>query len=243
MSTDGVLRDAEQAITNLQVPDDCPTWIQGLMGIFVALVGELKKLNEKVNKMVELESLVSVQQKTTETLRDDNVKLRAKVENLNLRVSHMEVLVDNNEQHDRNINLLLHGVPEEDNENSANVFVEAIKPYIKDIKHSDVERVHRLGPFRKNTSRPRPIICRFNNELRKMDIYKKKSYLKGTKLLLTENLTKWRQTVYNTARNVLGVKHVWTIQGRIFTRHNEQKLEIASEHDIPGFVQNTDSKK
>ena len=243
MSTDGVLRDAEHAIENLQVPDDCPTWIQGLMGIFVALVGELKKLNVKVNKMVELESLVAVQQKISESLRDDNVKLRAKVENLNHRVSHMEVLVDNNEQHDRNINLLLHGVPEKEDENSANVFVEAIKPYIQEITHNDVERVHRLGPYKKNTSRPRPIICRFKNELRKMDVYRKKSCLKGTKLLLTENLTKWRQTVYNTAKNVLGVKHVWTIQGRIFTRHNEQKFEIASVNDIPGFVQNTVLKK
>ena len=130
MSTDGVLRDAEHAIENLQVPDDCPTWIQGLMGIFVALVGELKLLNVKVNKMVELESLVVVQKKTTDALRDDNIKLRAKCENLNNRVSHMEVSVDNNEQHDRNINLLLHGVPEKANKNTENVFVEAIKPYI-----------------------------------------------------------------------------------------------------------------
>ena len=82
MSTDGVLKDAELAIKDLQIPDDCPTWIKGLMGIFVALVGELKSLNVKVNKMVELESLVLVQKKTTAVLRDDNIKLRAKLENI-----------------------------------------------------------------------------------------------------------------------------------------------------------------
>ena len=63
--------------------------------------------------------------------------------------------------------------------------------------------------------------------------FKKKSQLKGVKLLLTENLTKWRQSLFTSAKDILGIRKVWTNEGRIFTKVNDRIKEIRSLSDIP----------
>ena len=93
------------------------------------------------------------------------------------RVSDLEIQVDNNEQHNRNYNLLLHGVPEKNGENTTKELVEALAPYNVIVSEVDVARSHRLGP-RQRGNKPRPIIARFCDEMKKIEIYRKKSSLK-----------------------------------------------------------------
>ena len=166
-----------------------------------------------------------MQKQVTDLLKVEN-------DNLNERLVALEIIVDNNEQHDRNINLLLHGVPELTGEKTSEEFVKALAPYI-DVKVVDISRSHRLGPPKPSRNKPRPIIARFREENTKMDIFRKKSALRGVKLLLTENLTKWRQSLFTSAKNVLGVRKVWTNEGRIFTKVNDRIREIRSVSDIP----------
>ena len=221
-----LVNDADQLVRTTIIPEDAPEWVKGLMTIFVGLVTELKSLNLKVNKLAELESSLLIQRNTTDLLKQENGKLNA-------RINALEEIVDNNEQHDRNINLLLHGVAENRDENTTDAFVSALSPLLQ-ISAVDIERSHRLGPPRgNNVRRPRQIIVRFRDEKKKMEVYRSKKALKGAKLLLTENLTKWRQELFNTAKNILGIKNTWTNEGRIFTRHNNQKIEIRCENDIP----------
>ena len=95
---------------------------------------------------------------------------------------------------------------------------------------------HRLGPPPKKSERVtrsttektkhRPIIVRFKDERRKIDIYKKKSKLKGSKMMLTENLTKLRYLRYLDAIQVYGKFNTWSMNGRIFIKEGDEISEL-----------------
>ena len=119
------LEAAEKVIDEVDV-SDVLTWTRDFKKLFIGLVDELKRLNTKVDKIVEQESLILVQKNTTDLLVKENKRLSAQVNNLNDRVNKLEDIVDHNEQHDRNINLVLHGVAEKNGENTTDEFVNSL---------------------------------------------------------------------------------------------------------------------
>ena len=185
------------------------------MTIFKGLVGELRAVNGKVAKVVELESLLTIQKNTTDVLKNEN-------DRLNKRINSLEMIVDNNEQHNRNINLVLHGVPEK-MEKIPPIYLLILRVRVYKLAMMTA-RSHRLGPPRGNGHRPRPIIAR--DETKKNSVYRSKNSLKGVKLLLTENLTKWRQSLFKTDMSALGTRRVWTNHGRIFTKFRLSKFSV-----------------
>ena len=64
-----------------------------------------------------------------------------------------------------------------------------------------------------------------------MKIKKKKKKLKGKNINITENLTGYRMSVLNKAREKFGFKNVWTYDGRILFKANNdgQKTKIYYE--------------
>ena len=153
------LEEAENLISNL--PTDAPTWAEGLITAFKGLLVEFKLLNESVGKMVRMESMIAVQQNTTDLLHSENGRL-------NNRIMELEKLVDNNEQHDRNINLVLHGIKEEKGENTTSKFVEALSVHDINVSVDDIARSHRLGSYRQHAKKTRPVIARFKDETKKL---------------------------------------------------------------------------
>ena len=203
--------------------DDIPPWAGALISCFNGLLNEFKAISSIVNKVTELESVVSVQQTVTSALRIDNKRLCDAIDKLSYQV-------DNNEQHDRNINLLIHGVPEEEGEDTTKTFVAVLNDNMAaSLKVGDIARSHRLGRFDPQRKKPRPIIARFRCEMLKISTYRVKKRLKGKGVLLSENLTARRMALMNKARDQLGPKNVWTNEGRIFTCKDDKFVEIYSE--------------
>ena len=211
------------------------------------LVGLIKLLLEEVSGLSSMKGLIEVQKTVTDNLVLENERLRKQNKNLHDRLEDLEVQVDNGEQHGRNINLMMKGVPEEQRkpnskvkENTTKKFVETINKHF-DANHqltmADIARTHRLGKFdpRRHRDKPRPIIARFVRETKKIDIYKAKKKLKQTGITLVENLTKYRANLYNDACTILGYRKVWTSEGRIFASHDSNIIQISSYEDIPGY--------
>ena len=72
-----------------------------------------------------LQGLVAVQKNVTDNLVKENDRLKTQTEKLTERLTELEKQVDSNEQHDRNRNLVLVGVPEGGrNENTTQLFVD-----------------------------------------------------------------------------------------------------------------------
>ena len=90
------------------IPENCPPEVK-------VIVDLVKLLLEEVNKtdFASLKSLIEVQKTVTDKLSQENKRLRDDNTQLSAQLHDLENRVDENEQHDRNINLVLMGIPEE----------------------------------------------------------------------------------------------------------------------------------
>ena len=225
MSNNQIIENAEKLIRD--GPVEAPEWANTLILVVKSLIEEVKALSKSMVVLGKLQDKVSVQEVVMNVLKEENNRLNTRVENLAFQV-------DNNEQHGRNRNLVLRGIAEEKGEDSTDKFIGALNSNLPiTLSRSDIERSHRLGRFNPSNGKPRPIIARFFDETKKISLYRAKKGLKGKRITLSENLTSSRQRLYNMAINILGVRKVWTNQGRIFTKHDGEFIEIMNESSIP----------
>ena len=159
-------------------------------------------------------------------------------ENSNLKneLDLVRAMADRNEQKSRASCLLLHGVPEEENEDTDNVALDIIKNQIGvDISISDIERSHRVGSKKAKQTRKskhRPLIMGFASMRKRMEVFASKKKLKSKEILLTESLTKFRYELLKKAKMKFGVKNKWTSEGRIHARVENEIILISTESDV-----------
>ena len=79
-----------------------------------------------------------------------------------------------------------------------------------------IDRTHRLKG-KGSQGMPRPIIVKFCNYHDREGMYRTKRKLKGTKITITEHLTRRRYKLSKLAKEAFGVRNVWTLDGKIFT--------------------------
>ena len=167
----------------------------------------LEQSKEQSQELTTLRSVVEVQRNVSENFIVENKRLRDNLKTLDDRFNVLAEKVDENEQHGRNVNLILKGVPEDtEREDTTKKFINAINEHYKNDKHlktSDIKRSHRLGKRKPGQTHPRPIIARFSLETTKMDIFRGKKVLAGKGISLAENLTSYRAGIYKKARDLL----------------------------------------
>ncbi|XP_063371625.1 uncharacterized protein LOC134659848 [Cydia amplana] len=75
------------------------------------------------------------------------------------------------------------------------------------------------------TDRPRPVLVRFSDYAVRNAVWAKKTALKGTSVVLSEFLTRQRQTLFLAARRHFGVRSVWSLDGNIYIKLSSGKKE------------------
>lgn len=139
--------------------------------------------------------------------------------------------LDKHEMLSRRNMLLVHGVAEQNDINCILQITKLLtdKLKISDFSASDIQTCHRLGT---NTNKPRPILIRFHNYAIRNEVWRKKTLLKGTKLTISEFLTKTRHDVFVSARKHFGMKQCWSSEGKIVIQlpdKTRRKVEYATE--------------
>ena len=160
---------------------------------FDELERENKKKNEKIKELEE----------TTDILAEKNKSLTSDVDEL--------------EQYSRRNCLLMHGVQENEDENTVDV-VDI------DIKENDLDRTHWIGNRNRKDGKPLAIIVKFTHYATRNKIYSNKKKLKGKKFLITESLTSRRYHLFKKAQEKYGVKNVWNSDGRILFKQTNRIL-------------------
>ena len=102
-----------------------------------------------------------------------------------------------------------------------------------------IDRTHRLK-VKGLQGMPRPIMVKFCNYHDRESMYRAKRKLKGTKITITEHLTKHltrrRYNLFKFAKDAFGIRNVWTLDGKIFTNKGVdaegRRYLIQSESDI-----------
>ncbi|CAH2087338.1 unnamed protein product [Euphydryas editha] len=136
---------------------------------------------------------------------------------LGLLKSQIELLaqgMDRLETQSRKKLLLFHGIGEDKDEDVHKKILTVLsnEMRIPGISGDHLSSCHRLGSKKDSA---RPILVRFSNVHLRSKAWKAKTNSKGTKITITEFLTKCRQDIFIAARNYFGMKKCWTADGVI----------------------------
>ena len=181
---------------------------------------ELRKDIESLKESIQFsDEQVAIVKKENEELVQKNNALENKVYDLGQRVRNLEFDHDALEQYTRKFNVEVHGIPECEGENLADIIIKIGQKISVDITSQDIDIVHRL---RKKIPTAKPIIVRFTSYRKKREFYQSRFNLKTTKIseiiesvqheveariCINENLTPRRQELLAKARKMRKAKN------------------------------------
>ena len=143
----------------------------------------------------------------------------------------LQTNLDRLEQYSRRCNIRMFGVEDSvrDNDLESKVIEIFQNKMNITITADQIDRCHRVGP---NTSKSRPVIVKFTNYKSKATVYNNKKQLKGSKIVIAEDLTSVRYQLLRGAKEKFGARDVWTADGVVFCRRNGIKCRLISELDL-----------
>ena len=129
-----------------------------------------------------------------------------------------------------------------------NIINTNLKVLNETVSKRDIGLSHRLGKFKQKDERqtrsvaskfrpPRPIIVRLNSYNLRHEVFKVKRNLKGSRTMITENLTKKRHELLKKAIEKLGKGKVWSNDGRITTKIDNKYIVINDESDLENLFE------
>ena len=184
--------------------------------------------------------LDAIKQNVYDALALDNEKFSSAVESLERRVDELDgdnrALRDNldtMEQYSRRNCLVVHGIPET-KEDSRDAELHVFNGQLNvPVTPQCIDRSHRLGRFQPSSNKPRPVIVKFVSYETRRQVFSAKRRLKGSKIVVTENLTKRRSEILYRTKSQPDVKAAWTTDGRIVCLlENGEKRTILTERDL-----------
>ena len=187
-----------------------------------------KRLDETENKQLTIEIENS-------DLRKDNDKLNQEInglkeQNISLKrdVDTLLEKANEQEQYGRLEAIRIHGIPEVANENCkekvCNVFQQKLGI---DIKPNDITKIHRLDQLYNKPGKPRPIILRFIAHYHKRACIENRRKLKGTGIVITEDLTQINYGTLNRAYKNERIESVWSTEGKLYAKlKHGQRIRI-----------------
>lgn len=197
------------------------------------------KLLEKINlpdisEIREVEAMIKTQNTEFDTLVEaQNVKIvTLEKENESLRRR-----VDKAEQYSRRKQVRLIGVKETAGENLSDVIQVILRDKLKlncvDIKPSNC---FRIGKKKSEGDKPRQVMLRLTSFEDRSLIMKQRKLLKGSGIIIVEDLTKTRHHLLKAAQEAFNKTSVWTLGGNIFARVKDEKYMIASMRDVEELI-------
>nr|CAH7714511.1 unnamed protein product [Callosobruchus chinensis] len=189
--------------------------------ILETITSSLKeKFNYYDSKITELEKEVSC----LKSKLNDTVNIQDNVDH-----KKVEQKVDNIQQHIRNNNLRIMSVPEAAGENLTEKVYDIFTNKMKvEINKSEIIAAYRVG--RKLDDKPRQILVTFQDNAIKMLTYNRKRFLKGSNIVIKEDLTVLRLNIMNAASEKYGYRNVWSTNGAIFAKTGNGVEKLSLEH-------------
>lgn len=170
-------------------------------------------------------------------MQDANIKVYTeKVDSLESKCHDLSNKVESLEQYSRKNNLRIFGVPKTEGEDTESTVIKLIKDKLNiSILPNDIDCCHRLKE--KEGQHP-PIIVKFWRRVLRNKIFFAKSKLKGSKIVIREDLTQQRAYMVKQLLKRTGRNTVYTVNGNIFVKFSGKINKISSIDDYSKFMQN-----
>lgn len=177
-------------------------------------------LTELVNSFSKFEDLIIGELKA----------LELQLGTVNKSLDQVKQRVDNNLQWTYRNRLLVYGISESNNENKnslleqvVNIVNKTMKNKSDEIRSADISDCYRYGKV--NVNKPRPVVIEFVRVLKRGLVFMNKSAFKGTKIVISEFLTKTKHALFREARKQHG-KDCWTVNGNVYVNVNGGKRMV-----------------
>lgn len=178
-----------------------------------------KQLSEK-------ETIIKSQTRDIQELRNENVSLRAELDEL--------------QQYSRRNAVRISGIPEAADEKPDDVYKSVKDLLTKDLKvkldDRDFCRMHRVGRPRPTGTSPRQIILKFTSYAARRRVMKARKQLKDVngphRLYINEDLTRKRAALAKLARDAKGkrkIKDTWVYNGKIFLKLKDDSVKVVTD--------------
>ena len=162
-------------------------------------------------------------------LKNQLKSTKLEVKKLQQNMDDVNYKLDEQEQYSRRNCLLFHGIKETDKEDTsakAKDIIDTISEKLGSNLHittDNFDRSHRLGSKTQHADdkKSRPIIVKFVSYSDRAKVFKNKSKLKGTGIVITESLTPRRMNILRQAKSTEGVQTAWSMDGRIICLTND----------------------
>lgn len=173
--------------------------------------GALEKLNNKINL------------------------IEGKIEEVQAENEDIKKRLDELEQSARSNQIRIYGIPEIINENLEETVKDIFESKLN-ITRCKLEKCYRTGKLQQNMNKPRSIIVKFENNNYKNEVYQAKKKLKGSKYVITEDLTKLRFELLLLAKEKLGKTNAWTDSGRVFIAYAGKRMALKTTEDLMNIL-------
>ena len=105
----------------------------------------------------------------------------------------------------------------------------------KNLQPNDIERAHILYQGTKSETKP-VVIVRFVRRVVRNNVFFNRRWLKGTKIAITDHLSKFNKALYQEAKGVFGSEHTWTSLGVVKANVGGKVRNIRSYRDIDNWA-------
>lgn len=177
-----------------------------------------------------LAELVSSFSKFENFITKELTALESQLNTVNKSLNQVKQNQDNNLQWTFRNRLLVYGISENNGtekdsllEQVVNIVNKGMKNKSDEIKKDDISDCYRYG--RVNTDKPRPVVVEFVRILKRSVVFMNKSAFKGTKIVISEFLTKRRHALFREARKRHD-KNCWTMNGNVYVNVSGSKRII-----------------
>lgn len=196
----------------------------------------IRKIMEKIlGSQTFMDRLVrGISERVAKAVKDELQLISNEVKELKQALQETSNSLDNLEQFSRRKNLRVFGIPGDvtHNEDTTAKIVALFNEKMDvQVRREDIETCYRVrGTRRENQSAP-PVFVRLINHKLKKEIYAHKTKLKGSKVVLREDLTSRRLLLLDAAVKRYGRKNAWSINGTIYHKTGPDGGIIRSSYE------------
>ena len=139
---------------------------------------DMQQIKAEIQKIASLEAASTKQAEVIGSIQRENNHYKAELCNLKKENSQLKEQLLNMESQSRRVNLQFHSIAEDKKENCERIILNILNKVGLDISAQQIERCHRLGPYRSNRSRP--VIVRFLSYKDRQSVFEVRKTIKDS---------------------------------------------------------------
>jgi exosome complex exonuclease DIS3/RRP44 len=188
--------------------------------------GVVNRLDALEGQLLDVESKASKTEKDVKVVQGSTSRLKANLNEHEIRIRQIEKDQNNLDQYSRRWNLRFYKVAEKTPETSADCAIKVTKIISELVQipctPDDFEAAHRVG--RPDPSKPRPIIVRFFDRRKRDEVLANRRKLKNKGVAIDEDLTFKNYKVSKAASSNSMTMSVWSHNGKILAKVKNGKI-------------------